>query len=230
MSYYNFRLKAGVPFRVNVSGKMILVDDVDGAAGVDITPIRGGSNQRTMPKRKKAFKFWIEYDAIELEAETDCSVSMFLSFTDVSLGFADGALVNVVGGVSIVNDPGSRVPVDLAGGNVEVTATNVGISNTDAAPVPTKAKLAGAVAHSEPVGVGVVAVKVLEPSATRRGARFRNAGAAPFAIGGAGVTFAAATDIVMPGETWNEIDAPGAAWYAICEAGSASTINISTVE
>lgn len=223
MSYYQFRLQAGVPFRVNVSGKLILVDDVDGAAGVDITPIRGGSNQRTMPKRKKAFKFWIDYDAIELQADAACTVSMFLSFTDVSLGFADGALVNVAGGVSVLNGPDSRVPVDVAGGVVNVTADNVGVSNTDANPVPVKLQAFANLVHLPAVAVNTGAAQAVVADATLKRLRLRNeSSTARIAVGGAGVTMANAAIILEPGDTFIESDAAGASWFAVSDTNGAS--------
>lgn len=193
-------------------------------------PNRGGRDLPNMPNRKKAFKFSEPFDSVTLKTTVDATIGIFLSKNDVSLGFTDGSAVSVSGQVVVSNSAAARVPVDVGGGNVQVTAKNVGINNDDTAPVPTRAKLAGAIVHTAPVAVGTVAVQLLATNTARRGARFRNTGASAVAIGGAAVTFATATDIIMPGETWNEIDAPGATWYAICDAGNASSINISTVQ
>lgn len=57
----------------------------------------------------------------------------------------------------------------------------------------------------------------------------KNVGANPVAIGGAGLTFANAAVLGQTGETWNESEAAGAAWSAMCDAGLASTLNIQTI-
>lgn len=257
MSYRVFTLKAGQPVQVPVQGKVILVDDTGAAEGVDITPMRGGATFTKMPKRQKAFKCFADYDAIVLEAATDCVVSLFLSQTDVSLGFASGALVNVMGGVSVLNDPdnrvpveasgavtiindaASRVPVDVGGAVIQVTATNVGINNTDDTAVPVAQKAGtefktreyqpALVTDSAPVAVTAAKTVLLAASAARRGFRVKNVGANPAAIGGTGITFANAVIVIQPGETWNENEAAPAAWWAICEAGMASTLNVQVI-
>ncbi|MFC4932950.1 hypothetical protein [Massilia sp. GCM10023247] len=261
MSYRVFTLKAGQPVQIPVQGKVILVDDTGEAEGVDITPMKGGATFTKMPKRQKAFKCFADYDAIILEAAVDCVVSMFLSQTDVSLGFASGALVNVMGQVSIGNDPDNRVPVDIGGGLIEVTASNVGINNTDETAVPmrqrpadvfavqvknsdasampvvqkggaefvTRGYLAAIVTDVAPVNMTEIRGPVLAVGAARRGFRIKNVGAGAVAIGGAGVTIDNAVVLIQPGETWNENEAPGAAWHGVCAAGTSSTLNIQVI-
>lgn len=209
MSYYKFRLQAGVPFQAAVQGRMILVDEVDGAAGVDITPMRNNSTLRTLPNRKKAFKLWIDYDAIVLQAATACTVSLFLSVTDVSLGFADGALVNVAGGVEILNGLDKRIPVDLAGGTVNVNASSVANQALNT------------IVNLAQVVVGVAAASVVNDNTLRR-LRFRNSHAtANIALGGAGVTMESPI-LLGPGQSWIEEDAAGANWYAISDTAGAT--------
>lgn len=248
--YYSFRLKANQPTQAPVRGRVILLDDTGVADGIDITPIINGAEGRTMPSRKKAFKCTTDYDGVVLQASVDTTVSIFLSANDVSLGFADGALVNVLGEVTVGNDPGQRVPVDIGGGNVQVTATAVGINNTEANPVPMvqpagqsfmvdqkagaefkiRGYLAGAVADIAPVAVTEARPRVVDQSPTRRGLRLRNSGLYPVGMGGQNVTMANAVVLIQPGEVWNENEAPGAAWYCVTAAGQASTINIQTIE
>jgi hypothetical protein len=232
--YYEFNLKAGQEFLAAVSGQLILVDDIGAADGIDITPVLNNSNGRTMPARKKAFKCWTPYDAVILRADVDTRVSMFLSSKDVSLGFADGALVNVAGEVVIGNDAGQRVPVDVAGGTINVTADNVGISNTDANPVPVKAKTDDAnpiivkrarlstLVDLAPKVINAGAAQALVADATLQRIRVRNASATQtVAIGGAGVTLANAAIVLGPGDMWDEDGAAGAAWFAVADADGA---------
>jgi len=247
--FYTIVLRAGVDHQQSVSGKLILVDDIGAADGIDITPMLNGGNGRTMPKRKKAFKCWVDYDAVVLRSDVDTTVSLFLASRDVSLGFADGALVNVVGEVTVGNDPGARVPVDIGGGNVQVTATAVGINNTDANAIPTVQKAGSTTVVEQKEGaefrmrpylaatvteVGTLAVSdarlpLIAAAAGRRGLRIKNIGPNPVAIGGAAVTMANAVVLIQPGETWNENEAPGAAWYCLTDAGLNSNINIQTI-
>lgn len=240
MSYYTFNLIANKPTLVPVAGSVILVDDLGGAPGVDIMPSYGGRDLPTMPSRKKAFKFSEPFDAVTLTAPVNCTVALFLSKNDVDLGFADGSLVNVSGAVQITNAVGAPVPVQVAAGsNVQVTATNVGINNADAQPVPVKVPAGGvlptkdykaqAITDVAPVNVGAAAVALIAADPTRRGLRLRNVGANAVALIGAAGSFANAAVILNPGETWNEPEAPGAAWYGVCNAGLASTINIQAI-
>jgi hypothetical protein len=220
-NFYQYTLKAGQEVQAGQSGKLIVVDSVVGADGVDITPMFNNGTGRTMPNRKKGFKCWTDYDAVVLKANADCVVSLFLSTSDVSLGFTDGSSVNVAGGVSILNGADARIPVDLAGGNVTVNAAGVTISNTTAAPVPTKEVRGVTVVDLAAVVVGVAAVKIVG-DATLSGLRIRNNSAAnKLALGGAGVTMANAAVILQPGETWVENDVPGANWYGISDAAGA---------
>lgn len=239
--YYVFNLKAGIELQAPVRGSVILVDDIGAADGIDITPMLNGSNGRTMPRRKKAFKCRTDYDAVVLRSDVDTTVSIFLSANDVSLGFADGALVNVAGEVTVGNNTANPLPVQIADGStVQVTADNVGVNNTDANPVPVVQK-GGAEFATRPylalvvneLGAGNVTAavgRIVDQRAARRGLRVKNAGDNPVAIGGAGLAFNTAAIVLQPGETWSEAEAPGAAWYAVCGAGLASTIYMQGIE
>jgi hypothetical protein len=212
MAYYKFTLKAGVAMPVNVAGRYILVDDLGVAQGVDIMPNYGGRDLPNMPDRKKAFKFAEPYDGLTLRAAVDCVVSLFLTTSDVSLGFSDGSQVAVSGGsLTIANDAAHRVPVDIAGGTVNVTAGNVTVNNN-----------LTTLTHAAPVAVGIAATPVIS-DATQKRLRFRNADpAAVIVLGGAGVTLASGVIVLNPGDIWNEVDAPGAAWFAISDTANAS--------
>jgi len=211
MAYYSIPLKAGVPHLQEIPGALILVDGVDGAAGVDITPITSGSRQVTMPARKAGFKYRVQFDSVELVAAADCQVRIFLTTNDVTLGFTDGAQVNVVGSVLVSNGDDNRVPVDLASGSVTVTASDVGINN----------KLT-VLTHFPVANVGTVAASVVN-DVTQKRLRFRNTHAtAVIALGAAGVTVANAAILLNPGDVWTEDDAPGANWSAISDTANAS--------
>jgi len=211
MAYYSIPLKAAVPHVQEIPGALILVDGVDGAAGVDITPIISGSRQVTMPGRKAGFKYRVQYDAVELVAAVDCQVRIFLTTNDVTLGFTDGAQVNVAGSVLVTNGADNRLPVDIAGSNIQMTASNVGINNN-----------LTTLTHFGVGTVGVAAASVVN-DATQKRLRFRNTHAtASIALGGPGVTLANAAVVLNPGDVWTEDDAPGANWYAISDTAGAT--------
>jgi hypothetical protein len=141
--------------------------------------------------------------------------------------------------VSLVAEPGAPVPVTIDGTvtvtGVELTATNVGISNTPADPVPVQTAINETVATVAPVVVAANATgtALLAADATRRGVRFyapqTNAG--PVAILPDNAHgFANAAIVLYPGDFWNENEASGAAWYASTPAGTGATVNMQTVK
>jgi hypothetical protein len=119
---------------------------------------------------------------------------------------------------------GARMAVDIAGGNVQLTATNVAINNTDAAAIPVAQKtgasfaveqkagaefkrrgyLAAQVTDYDPVAVGAARVMLVAVDVTRRGLRVKNAGDKQVALGGVALSFANAVILIQPGETWNK--------------------------
>lgn len=241
MSYYSIPLKAGQPFKQNTAGSLILIDSLGGAAGVDIMLTqKNGSDGMRMPSRGTAFRLVEPYDAVTFTSAVDTTIGVFLSNADVQLGFVNGGTVAVPGGVVVTNDPAHPVNVTFA--QQIVPLGSVTVNNTpaqavpvtlhgsdDAANVPTIPYQAQAVNDPAPVAIAAAVTAIAGASAARRGLRMKNAGANPVAIGGAGVTFSNAAVVLQPGETWNENEAPGAAWYGICAAGLASTLNLQTI-
>jgi len=240
--YHQFRLKAGVELQAAIAGRYILVDSTGAADGVTITPMKGGQAIRELPDRQKAFKCQVDFDTIVLRAPVDCTVGLFLSTTDVSLGFTDTAMLKVSGEVrvtndadnpvavdlganavvKIVNDPNSRVPVDMGGATVNVNATNVGINNTDAEAIPVRAQALSALVHRPARLVNTGDAQALVSDATYRKLRILNASpGAVVALGGADVTLENAAIVLAPGESWLEDDAAGAAWYATSDVDGA---------
>lgn len=226
MSYYTINLAANKPVVMTVAGTVILIDDLGAAPGLDITPSYGGRDLPKMPNRKKAFKFSEPFDAVTLVASVDCTVALFLSKNDVDLGFADGSLVNVSGEVTVTNNAGARVPVDIGGGNVNVNAVNVGINNDNASAVPVKSQTLASVVDFASVTLNNLNPTALIADPTLYRLRIRNASAtAHIGIGGAGLTMANAAIVLLPGETWVEEDAAGASWYVVTNEVGA-TINM----
>lgn len=230
MAYHTFRLTADKPIQVSVRGKLVVVDSTGVADGVDITLMRGSQEMKTMPGRRKAFKCWQDYDGLILRANVNCDVALFLSNTDVSLGFTDGMQINVAGGVQVQNSPENRVPVELEGANVNVLGA-VQITNTALQRIPvdlgggqvyvTANNTLTVLDHKAPAVIGVAPAALVNDNTYKRLRIMNNSAAASVAIGGAGVTMANAALVLRPGDVWIEDDAPGAAWFAVADMAGA---------
>lgn len=238
MSFYSIPLKAGIPFKQGTSGSLLLIDSIGAAAGIDVKITRiGGNDGNTMPNRQTAFRLVEPFEGVTFTSTVDTVLGVFLSNSDVQLGFVSGGAVAIPGGVSVTND--AAHPVNVTFTQQVVPLGSVKVSNLDAEAVPVVQKIgaefkvrsyqAQAVANVAPAAVTAVASVFLALDATRRGFRIKNNGANPVAIGGAGLTFANAAVLIQPGETWNENEAAGAAWSCICDAALASTLNIQTI-
>lgn len=241
MSLQKISLKAGVPFRRDIIGKLLLIDSCGDAGAVDVQMLVNGSPEVVMPNRLEGFRRVAAYDGVILTAAVDTIVRVFLSMEDVQLGVNKLEITNDdVSALPVRNVPGQPLAVNFAG-VVNPVLGVVTVDNTDAEAIPIVQKAnhifkvdaltyqAQAVVNVAPVAVSAVASVFLAYLATRRGFRIRNTGENAIAIGGAGLTFANAAVLIQPGETWNENEAPAAAWSCICDAGFDSTINIQTI-
>lgn len=210
-----------MPYRLDVAGSLILIDSTGAAAGVDVALIKNGTPGITMPERKTAFRYVENYEGVILTSAVDAVVAVFLSTSDVQLGWADGAAVSIPAGVKITNITAEAVPVEIVT-PITLTATSVDVNNTNEAAIPTQSQKLTTITNFAPVSVGVVAA-VLVSDATQKRLRIRNAHAtATVAIGGLGVTLANAAIQLLPGDIWLETDAAGAAWYAISDTAATS--------
>lgn len=222
MSFYTIPLKAGQPYKQATSGTLVLIDSIGVAAGVDVQLTRpGGSDGTLMPGRLAAFRLVEPFDAVTFTAAVDTTINVFLSSADVQLGFASG------GAVVVTNPAGQPIPVNFAGTVAPVIGT---LNNDDAHAVPvvqkigavftTQAEKLATIQDLAPVAVGIAAT-ALVADATLKRLRIRNGHAtANIGIGGAGVTLANAAIQLAPGDVWNEVDAAGAAWYAISDTAA----------
>jgi hypothetical protein len=181
-----------------------------------------GHELPTMSGRRAGFRMVYQFSAVTFTSTVDATIKVFLANDDVQLG-----------GLNVINDTAHPVNVMFAGTVDPVIGT---LDNTDANAVPvqpqttavwtTKEELPTAITAVAPVAVDDVGVVLLAADATRRGVRFYNDGTSTVALIPVGGTFAASVCRIQPGETWNENEAPGVAWNAVCDAGESSTINI----
>ncbi|OHV95924.1 hypothetical protein AKG95_13670 [Janthinobacterium lividum] len=154
-----------------------------------------------------------------------------------------GTVAPVLGVVTVDNTNAEAIPVLQKPGEVfEVHVNNVDgqalpvvqkaghvFTVEQATEVDTRPYLAAVVNDRVPVAVAAAVGVLVTVSATRRGLRIKNAGAAAVAIGGATLAYATAAVLIQPGETWNENEAPGAAWWCVCDAAKASTLNVQEI-
>ena len=254
--------------RVDIPGRVLLVDSVTTGQGVDITLLRNSTPFQSIPGRMPGFRMVEDFGGIILKSALDCEVGIFLAINDVQLGGTAGGAVLVPEGVNITNGLANSIPVTLTSSSnttpIPVSLASIRVSNTAAQPIPvnfagTVAPVLGVVTidntndeaipvlqkpgavfevrqtrpttviNSAPVDVADAAGLLLVASASRRGARIRNVGPNTVAIGASGIVFDDAAVLINPGETWNEDEAPGAAWYAICQDGESARINIQEI-
>jgi hypothetical protein len=196
MAYYTIKLLANKEFIQSTSGTLILVDSIGLADGVDITPIVNGAEQSVMPMRKAAFRYVTKFDSVKFRADVDCTIAVFLSNSDVNLGFADGA-------------------------QVTLKPTTIGVNNDNDSPIPVQQQDLATIVDVNPVVVGTARVALISDPTLKR-LRIRNSHAsAKVAIGGAGVTLANSSIILLPGDVFFEDDAAGAPWFAISDTAGA---------
>ena len=225
--------------------------------GVDITLLKNSTPGTVMLGRKAGGRLVGGFGGIILASALDCGV-VVLCCVAVTNDLAHSIPVTLSSNsnttpipvprdsIRMSNTPEQAIPV-LFGGTVEPVLGFVTIDNIDAeailigqkaghvfvveqaTEVDTRPYLTAAVNDRVPVAVAAVVVVLVAVSTTRRGLRIKNAGAAAVAIGGATLAYATAAVLIQPSETWNENEAPGAAWWCVCDAAQASTLNVQEI-
>lgn len=208
MSYQKIPLLAGVPFRLDIPGKLLLIDSVGVASGVDVALIEGGADRAPMMDRKPGFRLVNRFDGVILTASVNTTVALFLAMEDVNLGTNQ---------LEISNSASNPVNVLFAGTVAPVLGN---ITNNNAAAIPVQKQQLATLSHPAAVSVGVAAV-VVSNDATLKRLRIRNNHpSARVCLGGATVTVANAAIVLEPGDVWDESDAAGAAWYAVSDTAA----------
>lgn len=199
--------EASAPLRIKIYRRGTVIFDASGVGrGVKVRPLDG-------------------LDQVDIVNESGSAIDIeaFICAGDVDVQIATGLQVTVD------NTAANPVPVDIQT-PVTLTATSVEVNNTTANAVPVITNFASTIANGAAVACTAVEAAIVAASATRRGLRIKNAGVNPVAIGGTGIAYATAAVIIQAGETWNEPEAPGAAWFAICDTGLTSTLHVQTLE
>lgn len=135
MPYFAINLKAGIEYRQDIQGRLVLIDSIGVASGIDITLIRNGTPSATMPSRKTAFRYQSPFDGVIMKSAVDASIGIFLSNSDVQLGFSDNSAVTVPAGVRVNSTVADPVIVNF-GGIVAPVLGAVEVTNLAGAPIP----------------------------------------------------------------------------------------------
>lgn len=201
MSYHSIPLRAGQAHRVDIAGRLILVDSVGDSGGVDIEILSAESSKTiTMPKRKAGFRLVQPFAGVVLTCVTDATIGIFLSDNDVNLGTVDGAAVTIPDGVVITNTPAAPVPVTFD------NDINIGVVQVE--------NNLNVIVDAAPVAVGITATTISNDPTLKK-LRLRNvSNLAHIAIGGANVELGSPI-VLAPGELFIEDDAAGAHLYAV---------------
>lgn len=210
MSYQSIPLLAGKPHRLDIAGRLILVDSVGDSDGVDIEILLAGSSKTTIiPKRKAAFRLVQQYAGVILTCAIDATIGIFLSENDVQLGTVDGAAVTIPGGVRVNSTAADPVFIAL---DRDINIGTVKVENDLITVVDMPA-----------IAIGTVATSISNDPSLKK-IRMRNmSDEALIAIGGAGVALGSPI-ILMPGEMYFEDDAAGAHLYAIADSEGATLV------
>ncbi|WP_058048557.1 hypothetical protein [Janthinobacterium sp. Ant5-2-1] len=140
MSYQLIRLSAGLEMRVDIPGRLILVDSVSTGQGVDIALVRSGTPSPYIPGRQAGFRLVEDFGGVLLRSALDCEVGIFLSINDVQLGGTAGGNVVVPDGVSVVNDLAHSIPVTLTSSSnttpIPVSLASIRVNNTPEQAIP----------------------------------------------------------------------------------------------
>ena len=140
MSYQFIRLDAGIEMRVDIPGRVLLVDSVSTGQGVDIALLKNGTPSTAIPGRQAGFRLVADFGGVILKSALDCEVGIFLEVNDVQLGGTAGGDVVIPNGVEITNKLAASIPVTLTSSSnttpSPVSLASIRVNNTAAQPIP----------------------------------------------------------------------------------------------
>ena len=140
MSYQFIRLDAGLEMRVDIPGRVLLVDSVSTGQGVDIALLKNGTPSTAIPGRQAGFRLVADFGGVILKSALDCEVGIFLEVNDVQLGGTAGGDVVIPNGVEITNKLAASIPVTLTSSSnttpIPVSLASIRVNNTAAQPIP----------------------------------------------------------------------------------------------
>lgn len=213
--------------KLTIGGTIFYMQKADQGPTVTVEFIRDNCVVATLENVGKGFKAKPEggFDTVRFKAPADGNLVFVVSDGDVNFQYdTDRPIIgnDDTDAIPIRAVTGERLPVDIGGGTVTVTADNVGINNNDAAAVPVRNQALTVIVHNPAKVINTGAAQALVSDATLKRLRIANEHvSATVAIGGAGVTLANAAILLSPGDMWSEDDAAGAAWFAVSDTDGA---------
>ena len=219
---YTLNLPANTPTRQGTSGSFFLLMDTGVATSIDVSFSVHSQVAEHITTAKRGLKAKLpsgqHFTSIVFSSTVACVITFIISDGVVDISQLDGANVNA----TIANAFPLPVSNDRGGPGLPVYVNGTIAGNPTAV----------AIVDDTPIGVAAtptVPTALLAALTNRISARFTNTGANPVALGGAGLTWAKATVIVQPGDTWIEERAANLAWYGVCNTALASTVGLQEV-
>lgn len=122
---------AGTGYQASNGGRTFVLQSCDQGNVLTVTLTDAFGRQYTVPGVGPGFKAApaTGFNSVSITTSVDANVAFIV--TDGDIDIQETSLFT-----QITNGPTNRVPVDIGGGTVTVTADNVGINNTSANPVP----------------------------------------------------------------------------------------------
>lgn len=201
---FQINLAAGQRMRQQTAGRLFVIISTGAAPSVAVTLWNGNTPLEEISTAGRGFKARVEepsfmgFTHVDLVAPVDCAVQVVISNGLVDFDTISGATVNAV------LDRGAPAnPLYVAG-----------LTYADAP--------ASSMANIAPVAVAAAAVQLVPSNAARKALRLANIGAAPVAIGAAGITWAGRCIVLQPGDVWIEERGHNLAWFGICETATSS--------
>lgn len=244
MQTYKQLFQAGKPTNLPYRGNTFIIQSSDQGNSVKVDFVQNGATVYDLQNVGPGLKARpvLGFDGLVITATVDTNLQFIVSDGDIELQITQQTVTVANQALPVGNGPSPlHVTVDgtVAVSGATLTATNVGINNTNANPVPVSLHAsddttaipvqvqppASAPSDISPVNVTAAGVPLIAANAARKGLRIRNAGTGMLAItAAAATTYANAAVVLRPGDLWVEAEAPQAAWYAISDVGTTANV------
>ncbi|VWB15304.1 hypothetical protein BLA13014_00424 [Burkholderia aenigmatica] len=238
------KLYAGQRMPFKIAGSVLFIQSADQGQNLVVRFFTGNAQSGEVDQVGASFKAKppTPFDGIDMLAPVDTNVTFIIADGDIDFQLPGiGVIVTNSGTnpvpVEIVSEPGAPFPVTITGPvtvtGATLTATNVGINNTTANPVPVLPMQASTITDAAPQAVAAFTSGTpnqvhIRAAGACRSLRISNpaASAGKLFIGGAGVTPTNAVIVLLPGDVWNETDAPQVDWYATSDTGATANMQV----
>jgi hypothetical protein len=206
--------------RVEIAGRLFIIEDTGAAASVEVRVVIVGGNDEDISAAVKGFKVRMtagHFAAVLMRSTIAADVKIIVSDNDIDLNLIEGAAVNA----TLVNP--LPVPVQNDRGTPGNLMFVSGVSVADAP--------ATAATNNAAVACTAVAAVIAAADATCRELRIYNIGPDPVMIGPAtGLAWAKRTIVIEAGDVWVETRGPNLAWSGICDTAKTASVTFQRVQ